>query len=98
MTVDEFKALRDDLAGLRSGMERLRGDIDARFATLRVEMDVRFTTLRADMDVRFARVEAKIDEKPSSGTIYQATFGMLVGIFALMASMIVVLKSTGFIP
>jgi len=90
MTSSELDTLRSDLAGVRA-------DIDARIGALRADIDARFTKLGVDIDVRFARLEAKVDEKPSTGVIYQAALAMFTGMFVVMVGTVVVLKTIGII-
>ena len=76
-----------------SELETLRSDL----AGLRADIDARFAKLAVDLEVRLARLEAKIDEKPSTGAIYQAALAMFTGMFAVMVGTIVVLKAIGII-
>jgi hypothetical protein len=107
MTMSEFETLRGDLAGLGGEMSALRADVTALKADvtdlktdvteLKADVDNRFGTLRTELEIRFARIEAKIDEKPSTGTIYQAALAIFAGTFTVFAGTLVALKSLGFI-
>ncbi|HKA72699.1 MAG TPA: hypothetical protein VKE26_12880 [Xanthobacteraceae bacterium] len=77
-----------------SEFDTLRADL----AALRADIDARIAGLRGDMDVRFARLEAKIDEKPSTATIYQASLTTFAGMFAVMVGTVILLKSISVIP
>ena len=104
----DFAGLRADIDARIGG---LHADIDARNAALRADIrhrcsvrqtcwrdiDARFDKLAVDLEVHLARLEAKIDEKPSTGVIYQAALAMFTGMFAVMVGTIVVLKALGMI-
>jgi hypothetical protein len=77
-----------------SEFDTLRADL----AALRADIDARIAGLRGDMDVRFARLEAKIDEKPSTATIYQASLTTFAGMLAVMVGTVILLKSISVIP
>jgi len=77
-----------------SEFDTLRADL----AALRADIDARIAGLRGDMDVHFARLEAKIDEKPSTATIYQASLTTFAGMFAVMVGTVILLKSISVIP
>ncbi len=70
----------------------------ARLDQFETEVKVRFDKFEADVNARFAKVEAKLDEKPGVGTVYQVTFGTVLGLCAFAAAMTGLFKATGIIP
>jgi len=103
----ELTALRGGLDSVDNRLGVLHGgldSLDSRLDALRADIDSRFSALRLDMETRFAqvgaglgRLESKIDDKPGTGTIYQAALAMLTGMFAVIVGTLVSLKALGFL-
>jgi predicted nucleic acid-binding Zn-ribbon protein len=96
----EMSALRADVTALKADVTDLKADVTdlkTDVTELKADVDNRFGTLRTELEIRFDRIEAKIDEKPSTGTIYQAALAIFAGMFTVFAGTLVALKSLGFI-
>jgi phage shock protein A len=92
----EFTGLKTDFTGLKTEMKADVAALKADVASLKSDVDGRFGSLRTELEIRFARIEAKIDEKPSTGTIYQAALAIFAGMFTVFAGTLVALKTLGF--
>ena len=67
---------------------------DTAVATILARLD----KFEADVNGRLAKIEAKLDEKPGTATIYQVTFGTVLGLIAFAGALTGLFKATGIIP
>lgn len=58
----------------------------------------RLDKLEADVNARFAKIEAKLDEKPSTDTVWRAAATLIALSIATIGGTVALLKATGVIP